>query len=67
MINRECNLCHNYVNDVWTLEISDNNEKVFISGHKECIDQLDDKVKAVKDLSKKSVAKVIKEIGFSGK
>jgi archaellum component FlaC len=62
MINRTCFKCNEFVNDVWTLQLSDEKEKVEFSGHKDHIDELDNRIKMVKDLHKKSVQKVIKEL-----
>jgi hypothetical protein len=65
MINRTCDICKEYVNDVWVLVISDEKEKVEFSGHKHHIDELDNKVKSIKDVHKKNVQKVLKEINFT--
>jgi hypothetical protein len=65
MINRTCDICKEYVNDVWVLVISDDKEKVEFSGHKNHIDELDNKVKSIKDVHKMSVQKVLKEINFT--
>jgi hypothetical protein len=62
MINRECFKCGQYVSDVWVLVLSDEKEKFEFSGHKNCIDELDNKVKSVKDYKKKPLNKLLKEI-----
>lgn len=67
MINRTCNVCKEYVNDVWVIVLSDGKEKVEISGHKNHIDDLHIKIKNVKDSNKKSPKQILKEIGYSSK
>jgi hypothetical protein len=64
MIDRECEICGNFTQDVWTLSLYDEKERIFLSGHKSCVDSVDEKVKKIKDLEKKSVQKVIKELGL---
>lgn len=64
MINRTCDICKEYVLDVWVFVLSDDREKREWSGHKQCVDQIESKVKLVKDLHKKSVDKVLNEINF---
>lgn len=65
MIDRECQVCSEYSSDVWTLEVSDERNKIHISGHKSCIDELDIKVKSIKNVKKLPLEKVLKIIGFS--
>lgn len=64
MINRTCDICGEYVSDVWTFVLSDDKDKKEWSGHRQCIDQVEFKVKSVKDLHKKSVDKVLKEVNL---
>jgi hypothetical protein len=64
MINRVCDICKEYVNDVWVILLSDNKEKMEISGHKSHIDDLHNKIKNVKDGHKKSVKEILKSINF---
>lgn len=64
MTDRYCMICESHnAGDNWNLELSDDKEKVLLCGHKECIDELHIKIKGIKDLNKKSVQKVLKEIG----
>lgn len=65
MINHICDICNGYVSDVWVVVISDNKEKFEISGHKNHIDELHNRIKMVKDLDKKSVKQTLKEINFT--
>ena len=62
MIDRTCNICKEYVNDVWTLVINSNKDKFEVSGHHKCIDQLDKKTKPLKDVNQKIIDKLIKQI-----
>jgi formylmethanofuran dehydrogenase subunit B len=64
MINRVCDICKEYTNDVWVIVLSDNKEKVEISGHKSHIDDLHNKIKNVKDSNKKTAKQILKEIGY---
>jgi len=66
MIDQYCEICKEGINsDNYVLEIADDKQKIQINGHKDCIDELHIKVKEVKELKKKPVQKVLKEIGFS--
>jgi hypothetical protein len=62
MINRECFKCSQYVSDVWVLVLSDDKGKLEFSGHKSCVDDLDEKYKSIKDAHKKPLAKVLNEL-----
>lgn len=62
MINRICDICNGYVNDVWVVVISDGKEKTEISGCKQHIDELHKKIKEVKNADKLSVKKLLKEL-----
>ncbi|MNR56834.1 hypothetical protein D3C85_1774910 [compost metagenome] len=64
MINRICDICKGYVNDVWVINISDNQEKIEISGCKNHIDELHKKIKSIKNLEKLPVQKVLKLINY---
>lgn len=64
MINHICDICKEYVQDNWILRIYDDRESVEINGHKNCIDELDIKVRNIKDVHKKSVKQTLKEINF---
>lgn len=67
MINRVCFKCGEYTNDVWVAVISDEKEKVEFIGHKQHIDELHNHIKNIKNLDKKSVQKIIKELGIWNK
>jgi hypothetical protein len=62
MINRVCFKCGEYVENVWVFVISDDREKVELSGHKKCVDNLETQYKAIKNVHKLSVQKVLKEL-----
>lgn len=64
MINRTCDICKEYVDNVWVIVLSDDKEKVEISGHKNHIDDLQIKIKNVKNSNKKSPSQILKEIGY---
>jgi hypothetical protein len=65
MIDRYCEVCKGYnAEDNHVIEIKDDKDKVIINCHQSCADELHSKIKNVKDLHKKSVGKVLKEIGF---
>jgi hypothetical protein len=64
MSNRICSICNKYVQDVWVVTLSDDKEKVEFDGHKVCVDELHDRIKNVKDLVKKPVKKVLKELSL---
>lgn len=67
MINRTCMICEEYVSEVWTLRMFDEKENFDISGHKRCIDELEEKVKSIKDIHKLPADKVLKKIKFERK
>lgn len=63
MINKVCEICNEYnISDNWVLRIYDEKESVEFNGHKSCIDNLDIKVKNIKELHKQSVKQVLKII-----
>jgi hypothetical protein len=65
MINRICYVCNEYSSDTWTLLITDNKDKKYeISGHKSCIDDIESKIKKLKNLHKLSVDQILKEINM---
>lgn len=64
-MSKICELCQNInVSDNWTVQIKDDKDTFKVSGHKSCIDAFFEKGKNVKELNKKSVKKILKEIGF---
>jgi hypothetical protein len=65
MIERICQICIEYVNDTWTLAITDNKDKKYeISGHKSCIDDIEGKIKKLKNLHKLSIDQILKELNI---
>jgi hypothetical protein len=62
LINRICYVCSEYVQDVWVVILRDDKEYREFEGHRQCIDQLHNRIDNVKDLDKKSVQKVLKEL-----
>lgn len=66
MTERYCEICQKrYDGYTWTIEM--NYEKcgiLQISGHKDCIDKLYDKIKKVKNREKKTIKQVLNEVGF---
>jgi hypothetical protein len=65
MINKICDICSAYVNDTWVLLLSDHKFTKFeISGHLACINEIETKIKSIKNVDKLTVDKVLKEINF---
>ena len=64
MINRECYVCKEYIENVVIVRIFDDKESVEYSCHEKCADNLWDRLKKVKDFDKKSVAKILKELNI---
>jgi hypothetical protein len=65
MINRICHVCNTYVQDSWTLLLSDHKFTKFeISGHLNCINEIETKIKSIKNVDKLTVDKVLNEINF---
>jgi hypothetical protein len=62
MINRECFICKQYMEDVVTVRIFDDKESVEYSCHEKCANDLWDRLQKVKDMDKKPVAKILKEL-----
>ena len=62
MIDRECYVCKEYIDKVVTVRIFDDKEYVEYPCHEKCANELYDQIQNVKDLEKKPVAKVIKEL-----
>lgn len=63
MINRYCEICKQPNNgDIWVEKISDKDEFIEIQGHEKCVSQLHITVKNIKNLDKKSVKQVLKEL-----
>jgi hypothetical protein len=66
MIERYCDVCKQSFNGyTFTIQISDNNERIYITGHEDCINKLHTEINAIKDLHKKPVNKILKEIKFT--
>jgi hypothetical protein len=65
MIDHICDICKQFnTGDNWCLVVYDDRDKKQINGHKQCVDQLDDNIKGIKDVHKLSVDKVLKKIKF---
>jgi len=65
MSEQYCQICKQiFDGNTSTLELYDATEKVLISGHDECATELMNRIKGVKDLDKKPVKKVLKEVKF---
>jgi malonyl CoA-acyl carrier protein transacylase len=67
MTERYCQVCKTYYDgNTTTIELSEDNgkNKIFITGHDDCIDTLYEKMKNVKDLDKKPIKKILKEVKF---
>lgn len=60
-----CMVCNELnTGDVQTVRVSDDREKFDLIGHVKCTDDVYKKIKNVKDIEKKNVSKVLKEIGI---
>lgn len=64
MINRVCFECGEYVDDVWTVSVKDDSETREFSGHYQCVTELHNSIKMVDNVDKKSVKKILKELGL---
>ena len=65
MTERYCDICKEiFEGNTYTIELNDNKEKLQISGHPKCIDQLFEKMRSVKDYKNKSIDKILKEVNF---
>lgn len=64
MINQICEVCGNIVHNNWCLRIYDEKESIEINGCESCITKLDNTIKNVKGLAKKSPSKIIKELNL---
>jgi hypothetical protein len=64
MIDRTCSVCGGFAQDVWVYVLNYEKDRYEISGCKKCIDGIEKKVKSVKNLNKKPIDKVLKEINF---
>jgi hypothetical protein len=64
MINKVCCICGEYVSDVWVLVVSDDKAKMEFSGCKNDIDNLQNKINAVKNVDKKNIKQILKEINY---
>lgn len=60
-----CELCNGLVGiNKITLRLSHEREKVEWTGHKSCIDELETRIKSVKNYDKLPVKKIIKELNL---
>lgn len=65
MTERYCQICKTYFSGYTsTLEISDGKEKIQITGHDQCVDEIQKQIKSIKDVHKLSVKEVLKQIKF---
>jgi hypothetical protein len=67
MTERYCEVCKQiFDGNTTTIELSEDNgkNKIFITGHDKCIDELFERMKKVNDLDKKPIKKVLKEVKF---
>jgi hypothetical protein len=65
MINKICDICSEYSSDTWVLLLSDpKGDKHEFSGHLKCINEIEAKIKSIKNVDKLTVDKVLKEINF---
>jgi hypothetical protein len=64
MNDRFCEVCNEYINpmQVNVLCLKDEKESHEIIGHKDCIDELEIKVKSIKNLNKKKVKEILELI-----
>jgi hypothetical protein len=66
MTERYCEVCEQSFNGyTWTIQLTDDKERIYITGHEDCINKLHLKINSVKDLHKKPVNKILKEIKFN--
>ncbi|TCJ01053.1 hypothetical protein [Cytobacillus praedii] len=66
MNDRICMVCKEYNNGVnQTVRLRENDKKyIDIEGHVKCTDDLHEKIKNVPELKKKSISKVLEEVGL---
>jgi hypothetical protein len=65
MTQRYCEVCKTIFNgETETIEINDGREKIQISGHFKCVDELFIRMKKVKNYQNKSIDKILKEVNF---
>jgi hypothetical protein len=62
MFERECFVCKEYIENIVTIRLFDDKESVEFSCHEECANTLWDRLQKVKDMDKKPVTKVLKEL-----
>jgi DNA-binding HxlR family transcriptional regulator len=60
-----CQVCNEiYDGNTQTIELSDDKNKIHITGHISCTDRIFNEIRNVKDLKKKNVNQILKEINF---
>jgi hypothetical protein len=59
-MEKTCYFCGEFVDDLYTIEITDEKKKVVFSGHKECVDDVYLKVKKLD--KKMTVEQVLKKL-----
>jgi hypothetical protein len=61
-----CQVCKEiFDGNTQTIELSDDKNKIHITGHFKCTDRIFNEIKNVKDLKKKNVNQILKEINFT--
>jgi hypothetical protein len=61
-----CQVCKEiFDGNTQTIELSDDKNKIHITGHIGCTDQIFNEIKNVKDLKKKNVNQILKEINLT--
>jgi small nuclear ribonucleoprotein (snRNP)-like protein len=65
LIDRICDICKEFNNnDNWVIKLSDDKEFIEFNGHSKCIDEYYNTIKNIKDLHKKSVKQILKELNL---
>lgn len=65
MIDTVCVICKEYVSEVWTIVIKDDKSTQEYSGHLHCVKGIQDQMNNIKNVDKKSVQQVLKELKLS--
>ncbi|MFO1442975.1 hypothetical protein KDN24_07055 [Bacillus sp. Bva_UNVM-123] len=67
MENQICMICDKLnIGEKWNVQIRDDKSSVIITGHKDCIDNIDNEIKRIEKNSKKiTLKKILKEIGLN--
>jgi xanthosine utilization system XapX-like protein len=66
MSEQICQVCKEiFDGNTQTIELSDNKNKIHISGHISCTDELFDQIKNLNDYKKMSLSQILKEINLT--